>query len=298
LYSVSALSASDVWVASQHNPVIEHWNGTRWIAVNGAPAAFALDTVSDTDVWAVGPNGVADWDGSHWTPVPVAVAGPSMAFLSVFAVTANDIWIGGDYLSGSTSEGVIEHWDGSAWTQVPAPSVGPVSAISGASADDVWAVAATNSPSAGSALLHWDGSTWTTVATTQGSVLQAVTEVSPTDVWVAGNPNSLSAPDVIGNWNGQALSMTAIAGGAEMNGIAAVSASDVWAVGYLGNGGSAQTLVEHWDGANWTQITSPNISPTYNQLFGLSAAPDGSIWAVGRYGGSFLHPLVQGICPG
>jgi hypothetical protein len=121
-----------------------------------------------------------------------------------------------------------------------------------------------------------------------------VTEISPSDVWVAGNTGFLSDPDIIGHWDGSNLTMTGIPGGAQLNGIAAVNADDVWAVGYVG----CSTLVEHWDGTSWAQVTSPNPSPRGNQLFGISAAPDGSIWAVGRDNPSFFQPIVQNMCPG
>jgi hypothetical protein len=69
LYSVSALSASDVWVASQFNPIIAHWNGKKWLATSGAPPTFAMDAISDTSVWAAGPDGIAHWNGSKWASV-------------------------------------------------------------------------------------------------------------------------------------------------------------------------------------------------------------------------------------
>src|SRR6185437_14793078 len=127
------------------------WNGKKWLATSGAPPTFAMDAISDTSVWAAGPDGIAHWNGSKWASVPVASPGSSMSFEAIFAASSNDIWAGGQYLDGSTSQTLFEHWDGSAWTQVPAPSVGVVSGITGLSASDVWAVAgdAAHHPDAG-----------------------------------------------------------------------------------------------------------------------------------------------------
>src|SRR3954471_3754372 len=45
--------------------------------------------------------------------------------------------------------------------------------------------------------------------------------------------------------------------------VAAVGMNDVWAVGYRRDFfGEAQALIVHWDGAQWTSVTSPNLGYT------------------------------------
>jgi hypothetical protein len=70
-----------------------------------------------------------------------------------------------------------------------------------------------------------------------------------------------------------------------LTGVSAVSSSDVWAVGYDGdsNAGTFQTLILHWNGAAWSQVSSPNPSSTTNQLYGVSAVSSTDAWAVGGY---------------
>src|SRR5437868_1085841 len=64
--------------------------------------------------------------------------------------------------------------------------------------------------------------------------------------------------------------------------IAAVSANNVWAVGEYGNGNGSSTLVEHWNGKQWSVITSPNVNgATENTLAGVTAITAHNIWAVG-----------------
>lgn len=77
-------------------------------------------------------------------------------------------------------------------------------------------------------------------------------------------------------------------------GVAIVSAGDIWAVGEASNSplssnGSGftvpwveQTLVEHWDGARWSVVPSPNAGLTHNILYGVVAVSAGDIWAVGE----------------
>jgi hypothetical protein len=65
--------------------------------------------------------------------------------------------------------------------------------------------------------------------------------------------------------------------------IAVVAADDVWAVGqYTTEGFSRRTLIVHWDGQEWTQVSSPNVGPDsgLNKISVLSA---NDIWAVGTY---------------
>jgi hypothetical protein len=69
--------------------------------------------------------------------------------------------------------------------------------------------------------------------------------------------------------------------------VAAPAADDAWAVGsFETSTGLSSTLVEHWDGAAWTAVASPNPNPAgTNSLAGVAAVPGvrGAAWAVGSY---------------
>jgi hypothetical protein len=47
--------------------------------------------------------------------------------------------------------------------------------------------------------------------------------------------------------------------------------------------GGQQTLIEHWNGASWEIVASPDLGTAGNVLFGVRAASPSSIWAVGSY---------------
>ena len=68
--------------------------------------------------------------------------------------------------------------------------------------------------------------------------------------------------------------------------MAVISASDVWAVGYSGDPSYTplQTLTEHWNGTNWSIISSPSPG-TYNGnvLNAVAAISANDVWAVGWY---------------
>jgi hypothetical protein len=76
-----------------------------------------------------------------------------------------------------------------------------------------------------------------------------------------------------------------------LNGVTVLSACDAWAAGSFDTAAGVQeTLIEHWDGANWTVVPSPDPGSSENFLEGVRAASATSIWAVGSYnnGGSSL----------
>jgi hypothetical protein len=80
-------------------------------------------------------------------------------------------------------------------------------------------------------------------------------------------------------------------------GVAADSASDVWAVGYdtPTTTGLTPTLVEHYNGSNWTIVTSANVVGGSNKLTGVAALSASDVWAVGNYtsGSGLTQPLIE-----
>lgn len=67
----------------------------------------------------------------------------------------------------------------------------------------------------------------------------------------------------------------------DLYGISAVSSKDAWAVGEYGPpGGGVNTLTEHWDGKQWSEIPSPNVGEG-NYLYSVSAVSSHDVWAVG-----------------
>ena len=66
--------------------------------------------------------------------------------------------------------------------------------------------------------------------------------------------------------------------------VTAVSAHDVWAVGFDTTSGPSLTLIEHWNGLQWSVVPSPNPSTSLNFLNGVAADPSsGQTWAVGDF---------------
>jgi hypothetical protein len=65
-------------------------------------------------------------------------------------------------------------------------------------------------------------------------------------------------------------------------GVKAISASDIWAVGSLATAHyTNRNLLVHWNGTNWSIISSPNGYYGRNTLSAVTATSESDVWAVG-----------------
>jgi hypothetical protein len=253
------------------------------------------------------------WNGSGWSLV--TAPGPGGAGVSrLFGVAANpgSAWAVGEYISGTAYQSLIEHRTGGQWKPVasPDPSVTDnfLAAVTATSASNAWAVGAYQTGSRFQTLIaRWDGSTWKQVASPNPSAtrneLAAVTATSPDSAWAVGYYHQDAVDQtLIEHWDGSAWKQVASPdpGGPGhdnyLTAVSATSASDAWAVGEYSNGTVDRTLIEHWDGTTWAQVTSPNAGgPTdSNDLFGVAASSPSAAWAVGASGtGRVTRTLIE-----
>lgn len=79
-----------------------------------------------------------------------------------------------------------------------------------------------------------------------------------------------------------------------LRGVKGSSATDMWGVGrYFTNSQGPLTLAEHWNGATWSQVTTPNPSTIGNGLNDVVALSSSNAWAVGVAKGSYVSsPLI------
>lgn len=273
LNAVGASSASNVWAVGQYaassgNPstLTERWNGSKWSVMSspnvgqGANILADVAVVSESDAWAVGistPNLtslpkllIEHWDGAKWSVVNSPSPGRTSALSSVRAVSSSNVWVAGGYANQSASQGLIEHWDGKTWKVIPNSDPGSTNygfgGLAIVSAKDIWATGSQSSDGGytyQTLTEHWDGKSWS-----------VVTSPNP-----GGYTNGLGA-------------------------VTAIDAKDVWAVGTYQNSSSSPTvhsLAEHWDGASWKVVTSPNEGSGANYIFSVAARASGDVWMVG-----------------
>jgi hypothetical protein len=273
LHAVGASSANNVWTVGQYaassgNPstLTERWNGSKWSVMSspnvghGANILEDVAVLSESDAWAVGistPNStslpkllIEHWDGQKWSVVNSPSPGRTSALSSVRAVSSSDVWAAGEYADQSASQGLIEHWNGKTWKVIPNSDPGSTNygfgGLAIVSAKDIWAVGAQSSDGGytyQTLTERWDGKSWS-----------VVTSPNP-----GGYANGFGAATAIG-------------------------ANDVWAVGTYQNSSSFPTvhsLAEHWDGASWKVVTSPNEGSGANYIFSVAARASGDVWMVG-----------------
>lgn len=127
--------------------------------------------------------------------------------------------------------------------------------------------------------------------------LLGVAAVSGHDVWAVGWAGDPGGPPyvkrtLIQHFDGNAWSIVPspnVAGDtfSELHSAAAASANDVWAVGFTHDGTlPSRTLIQHWDGAQWTIVPSPSPADQLNALYGVAALSAIDAWAVGYSSGS------------
>jgi hypothetical protein len=255
-----------------------HWDGQGWKAVrtpalgsSGNSSFNGLIALAADNIYAVGyqpaANGgvltlIEHWDGKKWSVVASPNRSATGNLLST--VTANspsDIWAAGVSVDEATTsvQTLVEHFDGMKWKVVPSPNPLPkaflnqnvLSSVHAVSANDVTAVGLLRDAGQQRELTlieHWNGKRWSVIP----------------------SPNQSDAPGSVNT----------------LTSVTAVSATNLYAVGFFGDAatnGQHETLVEHFDGKQWSILASPTKGMA-QQLNGAFALPGISeVWAVGAY---------------
>jgi hypothetical protein len=284
--------------------------GSNFNYLNGVAA------LSANDVWAVGAyfNGsgfrktlIEQWDGTKWSKVlSPNVGSDNNVLFGVAAISANDVWaVGGHRTRLGTYQTLIEHWDGTSWSIVSSPNVGSGdNALLGllvTTARDIWTVGYSSSSQGPLQTLvgHWDGTSWSVVPSPNigsgDNVLQAIEQVQgKNQLWAVGlsTDSSGTQQTLIERWDGTSWSSISSpnvgSGDNALRAIAVTSSNNAWVVGYSAiSANFEQALIEHWDGTDWSVVSSPNPGAVDNFLNGIVRVPGSStIWAVGGYANS------------
>jgi len=249
--------------------------------------------------WATAASAAPGWTVIH----SVDPSAGTNVLNGVAVRSSSDAWAVGQFTAPDQDDDglnmLTEHWNGSRWSQVGAPAVlhqdESLLAVSTSSAGDAWAVGFTKTVGAAGRFplaVHWNGSAWTIVPTPTlsggaKSTLNGVVALSASNAWAVGRGRNGAA--LAEHWNGSAWSVVPVpipagAASSQLSGISARSASDIWAVGsvatVVGTTVQTRTLVEHWNGAAWSIITSRNATSS-NLLTGVAAVAANNVWAVG-----------------
>lgn len=288
------------------------WTGSQ--PANPSNSGDILTAVSAQracDVWTVGFQQVGvitetlteHWNGLTWTPMPSSSPGGSSNdsnFAAVAVKSSTDAWAVGHYSNGTANQTLIELLSGGTWEQVSSPDPAGsahdnfLSGVAITSAKNAWAVG-TYFPSLAARTLieRWNGTTWRQQASSslKGSELFGVAATSASNAWAVGSyiDSHNASQTLILHWNGTSwkrVPSPAPGGSTSTSGLSAVavsSASNAWAVGDYFAKGVVKSLILHWNGKAWKQVTAPSLdgSSADGSLSSVTIVSATNAWAVG-----------------
>jgi hypothetical protein len=277
LFSVAAMSSSDVWIGgfidgAPHHMFLAHWDGSTWVTETNLPNSgqgmvLGLAKVGPNDFWAVGSFTdqttsrehilTMRWNGSQWVQVPAPYPNADSALWSVSASSANEAWAVGSY----SSLPIIEHWDGTQWSIVADPGLGTYSYLNfvvSFSPTDAWAAGfvsnqGTNLPLA----IHWDGSAWSISDIPQVPLITyyhqpplGFSASGPNDLWFASTSAGPPYSPVIlhrtsSGWQRIPVDLLPMDLGAPLN-VLALSPQNVWVLGVLPGSSGDSMIAFHY----------------------------------------------------
>jgi photosystem II stability/assembly factor-like uncharacterized protein len=251
LYAVKMISATDGWAVGKYG-ARWHWDGSTWSDFTDYAdfvGLYDIDFTSANDVWAVGYDQSYDgkiehWDGSTWS----SFSGPGCQFRSVSAISADDVWIVGQYAEKIDYvwyyHPLRAHWDGSIWT---------VTIIAGNNAlNDVDMVSSNEGWDVGRGILeHYTGS-WEIFYSDPPvgfGILISIEMLSATDGWIVGGPDD-NDYGVIFHWDGINWTVIDNPASRQLISVDMLSTNEGWAVGRDG-------IILHY--TNYTHISLPLV---------------------------------------
>lgn len=200
---------------------------------------------------------------------------PKVPLFGLWGAGARDVWAGG-------KDGLILQWDGRRWSAIPSPTSYCVRGLGGTGSRDIWAITTNLCPSAyhvsfsaDSEILHWDGERWSRVASHSGE-LTAVAASTTDEAWAVGIDNNHG---ILLKWDGTKWQdYPKLLSNVPMS-LSVQAKNDVWLATWYSLGSSpVTTKLQHWDGADWQNVSSYFPGPT------LAAWGSGArdVWSAGE----------------
>jgi len=339
LNAIACAGASECWAVGSSGagdlsasvPIIDAYQGNRWIAVSGVPAiAGGLNGVAcaaSDDCWAVGSGAtgplVMRYNGDTWAAVKTpGLSSEDGGLFGISCTGSSDCWAVGQGSAGSGAKQAVgpllAHFDGSGWVAVSGPALPAndalLSAIACPAAGDCWAVGDAGDFSG--LVEHLSNGVWAAVTSPDlagsdqtGGTLDSISCASADQCWAVGGGPEAEGPPVIEQLSNGAWTVEPVAGtpsgSGNLSGIACQSWSDCWAVGFGASSNGITSplqvadLVEHYAGGSWTPMSA---SPAFDNQQGdpyqyLQAVTcvASTCWTVGYASGGSgpVRPVIE-----
>lgn len=310
-YGADKVAADNVWAVGNSTTtsgitqtLIERWNGANWTTIPNSPNMGTGDSnyltsiaaLSQNNIWAVGyyyDNGqggsqhtlLLHYNGKTWI---ASTQGLGILY-AITRVSSTEAWAVGqsDNDTMLTSHFVAGNWS----TTIDTTQSIILNAVSAHAANDVWAVGETAIGTIQTVTLHWTGGpTWTSLTSPNpgnySSSLQGVTAIASNNVWAVGKEegnNGIQQAFII-HGTGSPLTWGTpiifnIGTSSTFYAVKALSSKNIWAVGSYNNG-SVNSLVYHYNGSGWKQMSSPSTGSVLNSI--TVNTQNGNVWTVGQ----------------
>src|SRR5215470_8213458 len=272
--------------------VAERWNGNSWQlqptpTLSQGGGLNGVSCISASACTAVGGSGAGPlaerWNGTRWSIQATPNPPQGNGFLSGVACTSTSACIAAGASNPFTpsAKTLAERWNGTRWTiqGTPNPPQGG-GELNGVSCTSASACTAAGNSNAGNLAERWNGHTWSIQPTpnppgAQFTFLNTVACPSASACTAAGAyiNSSGTFQTLAERWNGTRWTIQPPpnrAGGPNfLLGVACPASSACTAAGQsINSSGTFQTLVERWNGTNWTIQHTPNPTGAASSVLG------------------------------
>src|SRR5207249_1514794 len=134
----------------------------------------------------------------------------------------------------------------------------------------------------------------------EGPVLRAVSAISPTDAWAVGDTGPAARQRAFAeHWDGSTWSLFILPNTPDEHNygwdVKALAPDEAWiAAGRTYGGSLGDTVMERWDGADWTAVSTADHAGV-NSLTHLAVVSSDDIWAAGTtFFSSYERPDASG----
>jgi hypothetical protein len=310
----------------EEQTLVDEWNGSAWSTVRspnpvGSAPAYPIDltgvSCSDADhCVAVGDAGSPAnhsfseiWNGSSWSLLPTKNPGTEGGYLSGVSCASTTMCVAVGYqlanADGPYGPALIESWNGTAWSVSSRPDLSRygnnLEGVSCVSTTNCTAVGndADNGSGGNTLVERWNGVRWhaqtsvdianTTDNLSSVSCLRSGTCVAVGTSFTSATWSPLAEVRTGGTWS---ISTTPTVSGsnAYLAGVSCTSASNCVAVGNFQSATTNHsTLIEEWNGMQWTIVPSPSVANQDNYLYGAACTGPNLCFAVGGAPGGLLE---------
>jgi len=296
---------------------VDLWNGTEWKYLQGTPGEIKhVSCTSAVACVAVGVSGAGSpqswmiFEYEHtgsWIVSEVAPptpSGGSQTVLQGVSCIATACTAVGSYNSESGYKPLVERWNGSTWSLQTAPNPAEGSAVNAmlsVSCNSSTSCVAVGEAASKPVAERWNGSEWSLTSPpnpdgAKGAKLAGVSCGSLSSCMAVGDYYETTSNEktLVERWNGSSWSIITSPNPSEAKGfvnftdVSCLSPNSCFTAGYYSSnvsGGASlenKTLVETWNGTEWTIQSSTNAAgKPYSVLFGISCTSSIACTAVG-----------------